>query len=89
MCITDQENKIPTGQSGCYAGFSPLFNSTKCVQTSSTYKWFYSAEADCRLRTGYTGGIFEPRERFSRDFILPLMSILLFLCERIYYIHFN
>ena len=60
--------------SGCYTGFTPSFNSSKCVYVITSSVFWWRADADCRLKTGHSGGLLELRDKETLDFVLTLVT---------------
>ena len=67
---------MSAGSDGCYASFEPDYNDpSRCYYVGwYTLSWT-SAESECKLRTNNEGYLAEPRDPFTRDFLLPRMTL--------------
>ena len=67
---------------GCYLPFVQGINASKCFATGTSKTW-WGAEADCKIATGFTGGIAEPRSKWIMDFDLSLKTGKTFYFKKI------
>ena len=58
---------------GCFAGFLPAFNTTKCYSFSTSRMW-WGVDSDCKFRTGYFGGLAELKTNNSVYFAYTQMA---------------
>ena len=70
----------PATTSGCFSSFTAGFNASKCFYQSSGKTW-WGAQADCIVRTSYTGGLLEVRNNNTRDFAQVMLTGVIFSLE--------